>query len=103
MFDSIYTSGGIDAIADTCLGSEIYYDVKVILLEELINKPFITDAALHEHMLDRGFGCDGVDLFQPPLLQAHFVVVVHVIERDNGTGGKGLEESDYEICSDKAR
>ena len=92
----------IYAIADTRLGSEIDHDVKVVLLEELINKLFITDAALHEHMLDRGFGCNGVDLFQPPLLKTHLIVVVHVVERNDGSGGEGLKKPYYKISSNEA-
>lgn len=91
----------IDAVADTCLGSEIYYDVKVVLLEERVDERFVADGALNEHMLHRRCGCNGVDLLQPPLLKAHLVVVVHVVEGDNSTRGEGLEKADHKIRTDE--
>lgn len=53
-------------------------------------------------MLDRGCGCNDIDLFQSPLLQAYLVVVVHVVEGDNGTRGEGLEKADHKIRTDEA-
>ena len=44
----------IDAIADTRLSRKIYYDVKVISIEELIDQCLITDGTFDEHMLHQG-------------------------------------------------
>ena len=91
----------VNAVADTRLGGKVDHNIKVILLEKGFDEDFITDGAFDEHMLDRGCGRSGIDLLQTPFLKADLVVIVHVIERNDGTGGKGLEETDYKICTDE--
>ena len=74
----------------------------MISIEELIDQCLITDGAFDEDMLDRGIGCNDIDLLQPPFLQTYLVVVVHVVERDNRSGRKGLEETDHKIRANEA-
>ena len=37
-----------DAIADARLGSEVYHDVELVLIEEFVNQRFVSNVALHE-------------------------------------------------------
>ena len=92
----------VNGVSHAGLGRQVDYDIKVILLEKGIDEGLITDGAFDKDVLDRRCDRNGVDLLQSPLLQAYFVVVVHVIERHNRSGGECLEKANHKIRADKA-
>lgn len=91
----------VNAIADACLSCQVDHNIEMILLEEGVDEGFITNGTFDEHVFHRGSGCNRVNLLQPPLLQTYLIVVVHVVERNDGSGGEGLEKADHKIRADE--
>ena len=55
---AIYVCVGIgDRVPHTCLCREIDYNVKMVLLEKLVNEGLIRDGTFNEDMLHRGARC----------------------------------------------
>ena len=42
----------LDAVAHTCLGGEVHYDVEVVLLEEAVDEGLVSKVTLDELIID---------------------------------------------------
>ena len=54
-----------------------------------------------QHRLDRRGWRSGFDLLQTPFLEIDLVVVIHIVQRSNRTGGAVTEKPYNKICLDK--
>ena len=111
--------GVLDAVADAGLGGEIDYNVEVILFEESIDERFVGDGTFYEPIMEidslrivetfdltgrarnDGF-VKGFQFFQTILFEGYVVVVVEVVEADDGAFGHLFEETFDEVGTDEA-
>ena len=92
----------IDGISDARLRRKIYYNIKVILMKQLIYQSLISDRTFYEHVLDRAVLCRLFQKTQTILLQCRIIVTIHIIKADYSTAGHLPEKPHYKICSDEA-
>ena len=78
----------VDRIPHARLGSEVYDHIKVVFCKPFINKRLIRNRPLHKNMFHRGVFCSFMNLLQTPLLEADFVIIVHIIKADDCAGCK---------------
>jgi len=74
----------VDAVPYPRLGGQVDHHVKGIRPKQRLERLLVRKGALYEHVPHRGGGGRLADLLQPPLLQAHVVVIVHVVKGHNG-------------------
>ena len=88
----------LDAIADTGLCCQVYDDIEVVFLEELVDEGLVGEVALDElaGVLRGGRGLL-LDLAQAVLLERRIVVVIEVVEPDDIEGFLDFKEAKNEI------
>ena len=88
----------LDAIADTCLGGQVHDDVKVVLLEKVIDEGLVGEVALDE-LVGMPFGLRGLllDLAQAILLERRIIVVIEVVETNYVEWLFALQEAKDEV------
>ena len=90
----------IDGVADAGLRREVYDDVGLVGVKNLIHKAFVGDAASDKNMPDRGF--DRVDQAEAVLLELRIIVIVHIVEADHGSARELAAEAHDDVRADKA-
>ena len=93
----------VDAVADTGLGGEVHDDGGAMCFEDLIEQSLIGQIAPDEDMFDGRVRGGVSNIRQAPFLEADFVIIVHVVEADNGAGGHLFQKADDQVGPDKSR
>ncbi len=92
-----------DAIADARLSGEVYDDVEVVLVEEVVYKGLIGEVALDELV---GMPLGGIGLLldntQAILLERRIIVVVQVVKADDVERLLAFKKSQHEVGADEA-
>ena len=85
-----------DAITHTSLGSQVHHHLRLVFLKDAIDCCLVGNIASDE-------GPAVTQHFQTMLLEGHIVVVVHIINTDDGGILHVLQQSLYQVRADKAR
>ena len=93
----------VDGVTHPRLGSQVNHDVEMIFREKRIDQRLVGDGALHEDMPDRSGLRRLFNLCETPLLEADFVIIIHVVQGHHGAGGHFLEKPGHEVGPDEAR
>ena len=93
----------VDAVAHAGLRGQVDDDVEPVLFEQSVDKRLIADRPAHEHVPDRRCRSRLFEFLQPPFLQAHLVVIVHVVQADDRSAAKRGEKARHKAGADKAR
>ena len=87
-----------DAVAHTGLGCQVDYDVKRLLVEGVVYQALVCDAAFDE---GETVCCHGLQLTEPHFLQPDVVVVVHVVDANDGNRGLGFQQFQNKVGTDE--
>ena len=94
--------GMVDAVAHPGLGGEIDDDARRIFVKYAVHKRLVGNGTPDEHVLHGGGLRRFFDQLEPVGLQLRVVVIVHVIQADNGAGLHRFKKTQYKIGPNKA-
>ena len=91
-----------NGVTDTCLGCQIHYHRKAMLLEQLLHQRLVGNVAFDKfpggcRVLCRLF----LDLGKAILLQRYIVIIAYFVQTDNGNRLYSFQQFQYQIGADK--
>ena len=90
-----------DGVADACLCSQIDDDLGTILVEDAVDHLLVGDVTLDELIVALGFLGFARNDRQTEVLEGDVVVVVHIVDADDGGILYIFEESLHEVAADE--
>ena len=92
----------VDAPAHPRLGGEVHHHVKAVFFKKLLQQGPVPEGAAHEHMAGPRTLRGLLDLPKAILLEAHLIIVVHIVEGHDGAALQLPQQAEHEIGPDKA-
>ena len=90
-------------IPHASLRSQVHHHLWLIGLEDAVDGFLRRDVALDETELRLASVADLPDLLQPPLLQAHVIVIVHIVDTDDRCPFQVVLQPFHQVAADESR